>query len=90
MLALDVPYIFDAVGGPAALLDMLRRNEPGTVLNYPTVQMWRQRGQVASAWIVPVLYAMVTQRGHALGECLTDDDPFGGSYTEASTTMAPG
>jgi hypothetical protein len=77
MLTLDVPYIFDAVGGPMALLDLLQRGEPGTPLNYAAVQMWRQRRSIPAAWIVPLIYIM-TQRGHALGELLVDEqDPFG-------------
>ena len=78
MLTLDVPYIFDMVGGPTALLDLLQRGEPARPLNYATVQMWRQRANIPAAWIVPLIYMLVVQRGHALGELLMDDtDPFG-------------
>jgi hypothetical protein len=77
MLTLDVGYVFDAVGGPTALLDLLRRNEPTEALSYAQVQMWRQRKTVSAAWIVPVLY-MMTQQGYTLGELFVDEgDPFG-------------
>jgi hypothetical protein len=77
MLTLDVAYVFDAVGGPTALLDLLRRNEPTEALSYAQVQMWRQRKTVSSAWVVPVIHVM-TQQGFALGELLVDEgDPFG-------------
>jgi hypothetical protein len=87
MLTLDVAYVFDAVGGPTAMLDLLRRGEPTGTLSYAQVQMWRQRNAVPAAWIVPVIYLMVTQRGHTLGELLVDDrDPFGvADVTEAAT-----
>lgn len=77
MLTLDVAYVFDHVGGPSVLLDLLRRGEPTATLTYPQVQMWRQRNTISAPWIVPVLYLM-TQRGHTLGELLVDtEDPFG-------------
>jgi hypothetical protein len=77
MLTLDVGYVFDAVGGPTALLDLLRRNEPTEALSYAQVQMWRQRKTVSAAWIVPIIHVM-TQQGFALGELLVDEqDPFG-------------
>jgi hypothetical protein len=88
MLTLDVAYVFDAVGGPTAMLDLLRRGEPNATLTYPQVQMWRQRGTVSAPWIVPVLY-MMTQRGHTLGELLVDDqDPFGIPGAADASTVA--
>ena len=77
MIALNVEYIFQVVGGPTALLNLLEDMHPGARLNYAQVQMWKHRGQIPGPWIAPVLYAMF-ERGHTLTTLLRDtgEDPF--------------
>jgi hypothetical protein len=76
MIIVDVPYIFDTVGGPGALWKLLKRHNPGRPLHYATVQMWKSRRAISAAWLAATLHAM-TREGYDLGHLLTDDDPLG-------------
>ena len=72
MIVLDVPYIFELVGGPQALRDLLERQGRPTP-NYPAVQMWKHRSAIPSQWIPPVLYALMRQ-GHAIQTLFAEDE----------------
>jgi hypothetical protein len=75
MIYLDVPHVFDTVGGPGKLIDLLSKHCPGHDLRYPAVQMWHQRAAIPAKWIVPVLYAL--HREHrAWTEFCADDAEF--------------
>jgi hypothetical protein len=73
MITLDTPWIFRTVGGPLALLTLLRRHHPGVSLAYPTVQMWHSRGRISAAWQAATVYAL-TREGHDLDTLFTADD----------------
>lgn len=73
MIKLDTRYIFEKAGGVRGLLDGLDRYCPGHGLPYPTVQMWRQRNSIPSAWMGAVLYVMF-QLEIPIIELLTDED----------------
>jgi len=73
MMKLDTGYIFLKAGGVKGLLEGLDAHCPGHGLAYPTIQMWKQRSSIPSAWIGAVLYVM-TQRGTPLIELLIDTD----------------
>jgi hypothetical protein len=73
MIRLDTPYIFDKAGGVKGLMQGLDKYCPGHGLPYSTVQMWKQRGSIPSAWIGAVLYVM-TQQKIPFSELLIDAD----------------
>lgn len=72
MIVLDVPYIFEIADGPAGLLNLMVRHNPGAAPNYATVQMWKHRSAIPSSWIPVVLYAL-DREGHPMGTLLTED-----------------
>jgi hypothetical protein len=78
MIRLDIGYIFQKAGGVKGLLEGLDKYCPGHALPYPTIQMWKQRGSIPSAWIGAVLYVM-SKRRVPLSELLTDADELCGS-----------
>jgi hypothetical protein len=78
MIRLDTGYIFQKAGGVKGLLDGLDEYCPDHGLAYSTMQMWKQRSSIPSAWIGAVLYVM-TQRGVPLAELLIDADELCGS-----------
>lgn len=63
MIELDVPFLFETVGGPRALLTLLDQHVPDHGLAYPTVQMWQQRSSVPGRFLPAVLYALY-RAGH--------------------------
>ena len=71
MIVLDVSYIFTVAGGPAGLLNLMARHDPGNPPNYATVQMWKYRGAIPSQWMPVVLYAL-GREGHPMGTLLTE------------------
>ena len=73
MIRLDTGYIFQKAGGVKGLLDGLDAHCPGHGLPYSTIQMWKQRSSIPSAWIGAVLYVM-TKRRVPLAQLLTDTD----------------
>ena len=73
MMKLDTSYIFKKAGGVKGLVDGLDTYCPGHGLPYSTVQMWKQRNSIPSAWTGAVLYVM-NQRQVPLIELLTDAD----------------
>ena len=72
VIALDVKYVFEVTGGPQALQVLLGKYDPAHTPAYTTVQMWKSRGVIPGAWIVPVIYALVNE-GHDLPTLFTDD-----------------
>lgn len=78
MIKLDTGYIFTKAGGVKGLLDGLDEHCPGHALPYSTIQMWKQRSSIPSAWIGAVLYVM-TKRHVSVTELLTDTDELCGS-----------
>jgi hypothetical protein len=72
VIALDVEYVFQVTGGPQALQALLTRYDPRQAPAYSTVQMWKSRGVIPGAWIVPVIYALVSE-GHDLRTLFHDD-----------------
>jgi hypothetical protein len=77
MLRLDVEHTFATCGGAARLIELIQLYCPTDELNYPAVQMWRQRGQIPGKWVVPVLYAL-HKEGHSWLEFTVDDDELDG------------
>lgn len=78
MMKLDTAYIFAIAGGVKGLLEGLDQYCPGHGLPYSTMQMWKQRNSIPSAWIGAVLYVM-SKRRVPLAELLTDTDELCGS-----------
>lgn len=72
MIALDVGYVFEVTGGPQALQTLLAKYGHTSMPAYTTVQMWKSRGVIPGAWIVPVIYALMRE-GHDLATLFTDD-----------------
>lgn len=73
MVKLDTTFIFQKAGGVRGLVKGLDTYCPGHGLPYSTVQMWKQRGSIPSAWTGAVLYVM-TQQGAELTDLLFDAD----------------
>lgn len=73
MIKLDTDYIFTRAGGVRGLLDALDTHCSGHGVPYSTVQMWKQRRSIPSAWIGAVLYVM-SQKRVSLMDLLVDDD----------------
>ena len=73
MMKLDIGYIFSKAGGVKGLLDGLDEFCPNHGLPYSTIQMWKQRNSIPSAWMGAVLYVMA-KRNTPLLELLTDTD----------------
>jgi hypothetical protein len=61
MISFDVEYLFTRLGGPRAVLDLIDKHVPGNALEYPTVQMWKQRGRIPADWLGRVIYALLRQ-----------------------------
>src|SRR6185437_12820828 len=55
VIALDVGYVFEVTGGPQALQTLLAKYGHTSMPAYTTVQMWKSRGVIPGAWIVPVI-----------------------------------
>ena len=62
MIKLDTSYIFAKAGGVKGLMNDLDTYCPGHGLPYATVQMWKARNSIPSAWIGAVLYVMSAYR----------------------------
>lgn len=76
MLRFDVAFIFERLGGPKGVYDELRRAFPKVPLQYATVQMWQQRGNISQPWQAPVLYLMKEVARIDPLTCMVDDsDP---------------
>lgn len=75
MIQLDTGFIFERAGGPRGLMELLDRHAPDHQVNYPTIQMWKQRNRIAGTYIPAVLYAL-HREGVALGTCFYDDTEF--------------
>jgi hypothetical protein len=58
MVQLDVDHVYTTAGGIKGLVELLLRHGQDEGLNYPMVQMWRQRGRIPREWQIPVLYAL--------------------------------
>lgn len=56
-------------------MELLDRHAPDHQVNYPTIQMWKQRNRIAGTYIPAVLYAL-HREGVALGTCFYDDTEF--------------
>lgn len=72
MIVFDVPYLFESVGGPRALMDMIDAHIPDNGLRYAAVQMWKQRERIPGEWIARVVYVLIREGINPL-TCFTDD-----------------
>ena len=77
MLRLDVDFVFEQTEGPKGLLSLLQRHLPNQDVTYATVQMWRQRGRIAGAWVPSVIYVLLRE-GVSPFSCFVDDSEFRG------------
>jgi hypothetical protein len=75
LIQIDVAYVFQRLGGPKGVLGALDQYLPGHGLNYPAVQMWKQRNRVSCTWL-PTLVYLLHREGFALGPCFVDDAEF--------------
>jgi hypothetical protein len=75
MISFDVEYLFSLLGGPRGLMDLLDKHVPGNGLEYPAVQMWKQRKRIPADWIARVIYALIREGRNPL-VCFSDDSEF--------------
>jgi hypothetical protein len=63
MVGLDVSKLFEVVGGPEGLRDMLRRHDKvATIPIYNTVQMWQHRGAIPGRYIPAIMFQLRAER----------------------------
>jgi hypothetical protein len=75
LIQLDTDYVFEKVGGPKGLLDLLDKHASDHQVNYPTIQMWKHRHTIPGKYLPAVLYAL-QREGVAMAQCFYDDTEF--------------
>jgi len=73
MVKLDVPFIFDKLGGPIGVLRHIKEHWLDADLNYATVQMWLQRDAISATWQASILYLMHEVAGVDPMLCIWDE-----------------
>lgn len=69
----DTLRIFERAGGTPGALRALLEQHHGSAPSRMAVQMWRSRGAIPSAWLPPVLYALMKE-GHRVFELMVRTD----------------